>query len=373
MARQKTALAMELKSRIAARGPMTFAEYMEACLYHPQYGYYTRNSGETFGDYYTSADVHSIFARLLARQIEEMWRAAGGPAEFQVVDLGAGGGRLAGEVLSFSESRLPEFYRAIRYTAVESGSRRRATAAKLLAHHRGQAEVSDVFPACIKSGCVVSNEFFDALPVHRVVREHGRLWEIYVDVGDGKLTEVTGELSSREIAAYFSDQGIEFRDGQWAEVNLAARRWIANIAEALERGFVITVDYGHDARELYNELHMRGTLLAYTDHRCSENYYDAPGEADLTAHVNFTDLDSFGAAHGLKTLGRVSQTQFLLALGSGNDFADLYDEVDSEADRVRARLKLKTLIHPEAMGETFSVMMQSKGINAAELTGLKPI
>lgn len=375
MPQQETALAAELKSRIAASGPITFAEYMEACLYHPQYGYYTRASGDRFQDYYTSADVHPIFARLLARQIEELWQAVGRPCEFQVVELGAGGGALAAELLNFSEGQLSEFYLAMRYTAVERSSLRCETAAQSLARHisAGRAEVCELLPARINVGSVISNEFFDALPVHRVVMERGKLREIYIDVRDGGFTGVNGELSSREIAAYFAEQGIELREGQWAEVNLAARRWISRIADAIGIGFVVTVDYGHEARELYNSRHMRGTVLAYSGHRASENFYDAPGETDLTAHVNFTDLELCGAAHGLKTLGRVSQTQFLLALGRGNDFADLYDGGESEAEKVRARLKLKTLIHPEAMGETFSVMIQSKGIDAAEPTGLKSI
>ena len=375
VARRVTPLARELAARIAAAGPITFAECMDACLYDSEHGYYSRASGERFQDYYTSADVHPIFGRLLARQLEEMWRTMDAPAEFQIVELGAGGGRLAAAILNFTRERLPEFYAATRYVTVERSGARRETQLRALGSHvaAGRIELQSELPKQIERGCVISNEFFDALPVHRVVFEGGKLREIFVAARDGELCEVRGEPSSPEIARYFSGRGIALEEGQLAEINLAVREWIAKIAKSLQRGFVLTVDYGHDARELYNERHMLGTLLAYREHRTSESFYDAPGEQDLTAHVNFTDLESCGESAGLRALGCVSQAQFLLALGRANEFADLYDGAMSESDRIRARLKLKTLIHPEAMGETFSVLMQSKGVDAGELTGLRPI
>ena len=143
------------------------------------------------------------------------------------------------------------------------------------------------------------------------------------------------------------------------------------IGRRLERGFVLTIDYGHEASDLFDAHHMAGTVLAYANHRASEDFYAAPGEQDLTAHVNFTALRLWGERAGLATLGLVSQTAFLLALGQGNEFADLYDEGMNETERVRARLQLKTLIFPEGMGERFQVLIQQKGANSANLTGLR--
>jgi SAM-dependent MidA family methyltransferase len=136
---------------------------------------------------------------------------------------------------------------------------------------------------------------------------------------------------------------------------------------------VLTVDYGHAAAELYDECHMRGTLLAYHGHRASEDFYASPGEQDLTAHVNFTALESWGKRVGLETTGCASQTAFLLALGQGNEFADLYDEGQTETERMKARLQLKTLVYPEGMGERFQVLVQRKGLAALPLTGLAGI
>jgi SAM-dependent MidA family methyltransferase len=373
--RPVTPLATKLAARIADVGPITFAEYMEACLYDSEHGYYNRATGERFQDYYTSADVHPIFGRLLTRQLEEMWRATDAPAEFQIVELGAGCGRLAATILDFAREKLPELYAAIRYVTVEISELRRESQRRALEAHfaAGRIKLQPELPERIEHGCVISNEFFDALPVHRVVSVGGKLREVFVTNHDGELREVRREPSSPEIAEYFSGHGIALKEEQQAEVNLAAREWIARIGKSLQRGFVVTIDYGRDALELYNERHMRGTLLAYQEHRASESFYDVPGEQDLTAHVNFSDLETCGEAAGLRALGRVSQAQFLLALGRDNEFSDLYDGAMSEPDRIRARLKLKTLIHPEAMGETFSVLIQSKGVEARAVMGLRPI
>ena len=141
----------------------------------------------------------------------------------------------------------------------------------------------------------------------------------------------------------------------------------------LDRGFVLTIDYGHEASELYNELHMRGTLLVYDNHCAGEDFYAAPGEQDLTAHVNFTAIEQWGRRSGLERVGNVSQAEFLMALGEGNDFADLYEAGQSETERLRARLLLKTLIFPEGMGERFRVLIQQKGVSRTGLTGLAGI
>jgi SAM-dependent MidA family methyltransferase len=384
-----TPLQQELASRIRAQGPMTFADFMRECLYHPEFGYYSRPEAQRFADFYTSVDVHPIFGRLLARQLEEMWQALGCPGEFRVVEAGAGTGRLAAQVLDFAACELPDFYRAVRYVAVEQSAARRAAQTATLGPHlsRGRATVAADLPQTMAVGCILSNELLDALPVHRVVVERGALREVYVGLRAGRgeggtasddssgseLEEHLGPLATPEIEEYFREQGIALRETQQAEAGLDACRWILDAGQRLERGFVMTVDYGHEAAELYNERHMRGTLLAYSQHRVSEEYLQAPGEQDLTAHVNFTALDVWGRRAGLERSGCVSQMAFLIALGRANEFADLYPADASEVERVRARLLLKTLINPEGMGETFQVCIHHKGIETPRLTGLAGI
>jgi SAM-dependent MidA family methyltransferase len=367
--------AQQLAERIRAQGPIPFAEYMRECLYHPQWGYYSRLESRRFADFYTSVDVHPVFGRLLARQLAEMWAVLGRPAEFLAVEAGAGTGRLAAQILDFAAREIAEFYSALRYVAVEQSFARRQQHQDAFGEHirSGHAVSAAELPASIPAGCILSNELLDSFPVHRVISARGALSEVYVGLQGDQLVEITRPLSTPEIGSYFSEQGISLRENQQAEVNLAACRWIADVAQRLGRGFVLTVDYGHEAAELYNERHMRGTLLAYCDHRVSEDFLRAPGEQDLTAHVNFTALDLWGRRAGLEPAGRVSQMAFLVAMGRANEFADLYEPGANEVERLRARLMLKTLLHPEGMGETFQVLIQHKGISDPRLTGLAGI
>lgn len=373
---QQTPLGRELAGRIAANGPITFAEYMDACLYHPEHGYYSSAKRKRFADYYTSVDVHPIFGRLLARQLEQMWRILDCPAQFVVVEAGAGVGRLAKHILDFAASRLPEFYAALHYVAVErSGARRSIYATTLAAHFAaGHAESRAELPANISAGCILSNELFDAMPVHRVAQQGGELREINVGLSGGIFADCASDILSPGIAEYFARQGMQLNEGQYAEANLAACKWVSDAARSLNRGYFLTVDYGYHARELYNPQRMRGTLLAYRNHNVNENYYDAPGEQDLTAHVNFTALELWAKDGGLETLGLVPQSRFLVSLGRANEFADLYDDGQCETDRVRAQVRLSSLIHPEGMGQTFQVFIQQKGIESATpLIGLAPL
>lgn len=367
-----TPLAALLAERIRRCGPITFAEYMRECLYHPLHGYYSQPESRRFADYYTSVDVHPIFGRLLTRQFAEMWQQLGRPSEFQLVEAAAGTGRLAGHVLAFAHQKLPEFFGALRYVAVE-----RSPARCEQLHQRLQpyidsrhCQTSIEMPANVHVGCVFSNELLDALPVHRVLQEQGQLREICVTTDGATFSDLHAPLSTCAISEYFAAQGITLTEAQQAEASLEACDWITEIGRRLERGFVLTIDYGHEAADLFDAHHMAGTVLAYANHRESEEFYATPGQQDLTAHVNFTALRQWGERSGLTTLGLVSQTAFLLALGQGNEFADLYDDGMSEIDRVRARLQLKTLIFPEGMGERFQVLIQQKGPENVKLTGL---
>ena len=370
-----TPLAELLAERIRRYGPLTFADYMRECLYHPVHGYYSKAESTRFADYYTSVDVHPIFGRLLARQFAEMWESLGRPKEFTLVETGAGVGRLAGHILDFSAAKLPDFYGALDYVAVErSALRREQSSIKLKEHAAAGHFLACVeIPSHIREGCLFSNELIDALSVHRVFMDSGALTEIFVGFRDGRFMDILAPVSTCAITEYFAAQDVTLHEGQHAEAGLEACDWITEVGRRLERGYVLTIDYGHRAAELFDQHHMRGTLLAYQNHRVSEDFYAAPGEQDLTAHVNFTALEAWGKRPGLETAGFTSQTAFLLALGQGNEFADLYDEGATETERVRSRLQLKTLIYPEGMGERFQVLVQRKGVGTSQIMGLAGI
>jgi SAM-dependent MidA family methyltransferase len=363
-----------LVERIERHGPLTFAAFMEACLYDPEHGYYIRCVPEkTMGDYFTSPDVGPLFARLLTRQWLEMWQALGMPAGFDLVECGAARGRLAEQTLQAVEEQSQDFSAALRLTLIETSPALRAQAQTLLARFGDRVRVADGLPAGGVVGCIFSNELLDALPVHRVVQHSDGLREIYVGAPQGELREEEGELSTAAIAEYLDRYGASLDEGQQAEVHLAALDWLEGAAAALERGFLVTIDYGYQARELYGPGYQRGTVMAYRDHCAHEDWLVRPGQQDLTAHVNFTALLERGRELGLETLGLIPQNNFLLALGRASACADIEPPGATEKAKLKARLALRQLIHPEGMGETFKVLVQGKSVVGGRLSGLEPL
>ncbi len=370
-----TPLAAILAEQIKSRGRITFAECMDACLYHPEHGYYMKADQSERRDYITSVDVTPVFGRLLARQFHEMWNVLGRPQPFALVEAGAGTGRLAKQVLDCARESLGDFYEAVRYVAVERSAVRRTAQMQNLEEHIASNRFCSCedLPVEIPNGCIFSNELFDAFAVHRVQRANEELREVYVTHAQNEFREELGPLSSIATGEYFDAQGITLREGQMAEVNLAACNWIEEAAHRLDRGFVLTIDYGCEAQQLYDDRHLRGTLMAYDRHRAGEDFYRAPGAQDLTAHVNFTALDLWGARGGLIRTGFTSQTNFLLALARHSNFADLESAGVRENEKMADRSRFKTLIHPEGMGETFKVLIQQKAIDSVTLAGLQPL
>jgi len=357
-------------------GAMAFERYMALCLYHQEYGYYTQGRDRTGvgGDYFTSPDLHPIFARLIARQAAEMWEMLGRPSRFAWVEMGAGGGLFAQDFLAWVRRVLPDFASALDYAAIEPGPRQRARVRARLAGEGLEGTVrllENLEQLAPITGCFFSNELVDAFPVAVLTRAGGHLREVYVAAQGDELCEKLGPIHDPAIAAALARYPNPLEEGCRAEVNLTATQWMRSVAEKLLRGFVITVDYGDLAQYLCTQDRPQGTLLAYRAHWPSQDFFSAPGEFDLTAQVNFSALIEAGKSAGLELTGLITQQKFLLALGETNEFADLYQPGSSELENLKARLKLKRLIHPEGMGNVFKVLVQHRGINSPRLTGLK--
>jgi SAM-dependent MidA family methyltransferase len=363
-----------LLDAIQRSGPITFERYMGLCLYHPEFGYYTQGRRRTgaAGDYFTSPDLHPIFARLVARQAVEMWSLLGRPSPFRWVEMGAGSGLFAQDFLSWVKSARPDFGGALEYLAIEPSPRQGVFLRERLAEKWGEVRLLENLEQLTPvTGCFFSNELVDAFPVAVVTRVGGHLREVYVTAEGGELREKTGRISNPGVAAAVARYAPQLEEGCRVEVNLAATRWMRSLAEKLERGFVISVDYGDLARHLYTADRPQGTLLAYLHHVPLDDVLSAPGQVDLTAHVNFSALIDTGRDAGLELTGFTSQERFLLALGEANQFADLYEPDGTEIKNLQARLRLKRLIHPEGMGNVFKVLIQHRGIESPSLTGLK--
>ncbi len=306
-----------IRRRIARHGPITFAEYMERALYGTG-GYYSRNAVGT--DYYTSPQVHPAFGALLAVQLFQFWRLLDRPHPFYVIEPGAGDGLLARDIRN-AAAHLPErFSNSLHYVACDRHSVSRGVRSPSTG-----TLVADALRLPLRhvTGCIISNELLDALPAHRVRKERGTLRELYVsiqsDVADGyegQFEEVTGDLSTPDLESRLSDLGISLSDGQTAEICLSLDDWAESMAATLDTGFVLTIDYGRSAHDLYDPVYRpHGTLVTYRSHRQTDTPLMDTGRQDITAQVDFTSVQLAGERAGLTTLGNMPQGRFLSRLG----------------------------------------------------------
>ena len=391
-----------IADRIRMTGPISVAEFMRLSLYHPDYGYYARVSRRTgrAGDFFTSVDIGPVFGELLARQFAEMGEiiqsAAGNrrPAECDLVEAGAGSGRLARDVLDALARQHPELYSRVRLHLVEVAPAARAAQTAVLGPHVSRlVSSSDSLPETV-TGVIFANELLDALPTHAVVMREEGLREVFVDLKDSdggvsEFVESEREPSTLELARYLAGAGVHLEPGWRAEINLEAPDWIRRAARSLRRGFLILLDYGHDAAELYSATHSDGTLSTFRRHRSGDRVsaLEDPGEHDITAHVDLSTVAHAAESAGLLTLGRLDQTYFLLGLG----LAEMLDAGRLDAQHVgggpgrtviaapgrsfngtafRRRLALKTLMLPGVLGSTMKVLIFGKDVGRPMLKGL---
>jgi len=364
-----------IADRIRANGPISVAEYMSLALYHPSHGYYARASCRTgrAGDFFTSVDIGPVFGELLARQFAEMQQIVREPEaqsaepgarrptpeahslaesripgpesrSFDLAEAAAGSGRLARDILDAAARHHPELYDTVRLHLIETAPAARTAQIETLGPHASKLVSSSAsLPESI-TGVIFANELLDALPTHAVVMREDGLREIFVDVrneasprtdqsrphtigessvpGPGEhhqveLVEREREPSTRDLGRYLDRAGVRLEPGWRAEINLEASAWIRQAARSLRRGFLMLIDYGHEAADLYSATHSAGTLATFRQHTHGDrgSLLQDPGECDMTAHVDLTTLARTAEAEGLVTLGRLDQTYFLLGLG----------------------------------------------------------
>jgi SAM-dependent MidA family methyltransferase len=341
-------------------GRIPFAQYMELALYHPEWGYYQRDRVKLGreGDFFTNAHVGELYGLVLGRLYAKWIRRFASVGEWAVVEMGAGDGRLAEQVgKGLCDAGIPP--EQIRFHLVEISPFHRQSARERLAAlpvsyciHRRLPEIPPV-----KVAFIYSNELVDAFPVHRIKKDGGLLLESWVSKGeDRKLAEKWIPLGTD--SADLLKLGSDLRDGEMLEVPLAARGWLQEVARWLNEGILVTIDYGASTRVLKQK---KGTLRGYRKHRVIPDILETPGEIDLTCDVNFSLLEEWGESEGLMMVANLTQAEFLLQSGIAGllPAAVPTDPFSPEAKRVRA---IKQLIHPQAMGESFRILIQSKGL-----------
>ena len=359
---------------------ISFAEYMEMALYHPHYGYYAANHGKigAHGDFLTSPHLAVDFGELLAEQFAEMWQVLGQPQPFTLVEIGAGQGLLATDVLSGLQRQHPDCFAALEYVIVEKSAALITEQQQRLKSWQSGVKIEwrslDETPADSIAGCVFSNELIDAFPVHLVTLTDRRLQEIYVTAQPNGFAEVIDQPSTSRLTDYFDLNGIDlfspnYSDGYRTEVNLAALDWLGLVSDRLQRGYILTIDYGYAATRYYNSRRSQGTLQCYYQHSHHNNPYIHVGQQDITAHVDFTALERQGDRCGLKTLGFTQQGLFLMALGLGDRLTALSQSDAKNAQDIQQAIlrrdALHQLMNPMGLGN-FGVLIQSKGLTKQE-------
>ena len=349
-----------IRDTIREKGPISFHDFMEMALYYPDEGYYTSDCERIGkqGDFYTSAYLTTLFGKLIARQMEEMW-ALLGKRPFTIVEYGAGTGLLCCDILEHLRKNKSLYHHLSYYIIEKSAAMRTKQKALLPEKVSWINNINEVAPI---NGCVLSNEVVDNFAVHQVVMDD-ELMEVHIEFEEG-FREVLKPASS-SLKNYFEELGVELPRGFRTEINLEAIQWMQEIGTALGKGFAITIDYGFPSTELYTERRSRGTVVCYHKHQVNFCPYDHIGEQDITTHINFSALQHWGKQNGLEYAGYTSQAYFLLGLGLTQQLA----QMERTADHGTSSLMLHTFLHD--MGRKMKVLVQKKGVNGVILSGLQ--
>ena len=381
-----SAVEQEIRELIQERGRITFARFMQTCLYSPNEGFYSGRRDRISGHFGTSPTMHPVFGALVARQLEQMWNILGNPSVFHVIEVGSGDGVLAQAIVKACVRETPRFAGALHYVCAdyEPGWFESADhSMNLPAGNTNPTSPSrpDTVPRIqrVKTaglrafrnivGCILSNELIDNFPVHRFCIQGGKVKEAYVTLVDGKLAEMLGEPSTPRIEKRLAALGVSLPEGYRGEVNLAMEDWVDQVSASLDRGFVLTIDYGQPAADLYSLQNARGTLVCHYRHGVSDDPYRNLGEQDITCQVDFTSLKLLGARQGLATVGYSTQSRFLANLGFYSFLEAQQPQGRSAARTELSRITMMTLVDGSEYGD-FKVLAQARGIEpGADLLG----
>ena len=371
-------VAREISTLIREQGRITFAQFMQVCLYSPRGGFYAARDQRIDSHFGTSSMSHPVFGVLIARQLEQMWHLLGDPAVFHVIEVASGDGSLAQSILAACQGMAPRFAEALCYVGVDYAPRWRHSAQPRIAWRSGpeewmfsnpervtpaprevQAEGLHAFRRVV--GCILSNELIDNMPVHRFAIQDGRVQEVFVTQVNGELREALDEPSTPRIRERLARLGLKLPEGYRGEINLGLDDWSRQIADTLDKGFVLTIDYGDLAAALYSARNHEGTLACHHEHCVTADPLQDLGAQDITSHVDFTSLIQAGEAHGLTEVGYAPQRDFLAKLGFESFLDALEQQGLSAARTTLSRMAMMSLVDPDQYGD-LKVLAQAKGI-----------
>lgn len=348
---------------IKEKGPIPFSKYMDLCLYHPEYGYYRQKHPPIgkIGDYYTSPCVHKVFGYIIAKHIIEIINDIDNE-KFYIVEAGAGSGYLLRDIGEYFSNRYPEILDKVHIIIIEPNKFYREIQFNSFSRFFKDVIFID-FPHELPEFCGVfySNELFDSMPVEILqTDQNGKIRQIFVDFKDDKFIEVI-DKPDEELIAFLNKWHIKIPENFRTEVSIAMESFYNQVVKKIKKGAVLTIDYGYTRSELFDASHNRGTLMCYYKHTVTENPYIRTGIQDITFHIDFTLLKDIGEKAGMKTLGFIEQSYFLMGTGIIEELEKIKNE---NFDNYQAEvIKIKNLILPGGMGDTFKFFEQCKGIS----------
>ncbi len=363
---EMSTVAEYLVARIKCEGPITFCDWMEAALYHPTLGYYCRSDRKRWGregDYRTSPESSGLFAAAFARHFASLYEEVNRPIDWTIVEIGAGDGCFARDVLQTLKDQFPHVFYATRYLIDEASADSRERASKQIAPFGSRARFETLKNLDrINPGIIFSNELLDSFPVHRLTIKESKLVEFYVTVTpENKFVWVHGALSTPGLSHHLRECGIELAEDQVLEVNLAIDDWFVGLAEKLVAGYLITVDYGAEVNELYDvRLRSRGTLRAYCRHQFVDDVLARPGESDITTTIDWTQVQRLGKRFGFEVMEFSPQDKFLLRAGLLEELARQSKSATGDAEKLRLSAAAREMILPCGMAANFQVMVQKR-------------
>jgi SAM-dependent MidA family methyltransferase len=319
---------------------------MDAALYDEAGGYYKRSDLNRWGkggDYRTSPERSQLFAATFARYFARLYDELNHPSQWTIVEAGGGRGDFAAGVLQTLQQQFPRVFEATRYVSIETN-----------------AELESLPP--LKPGVFFSNELLDAFPVHRLIQTSEGLYEMYVSVENERFVWSQGPLSTPALLEYCSEYALELEDGQIIEINLEIDDWLETVAAKLESGYLISVDYGAESLDLYDiSLRPEGTLRGFSRHGFVDDVLVQPGDYDITANVNWSQVQRTGARLGFTTVEFAQQDRFLLNAGLLDELQREMSLLTSNADKLSLTAGAREMILPGGMGASFQVLVQKRG------------
>jgi SAM-dependent MidA family methyltransferase len=363
--------ARTIAARILADGSISFAEFMQLALYHPEGGYYVQPRVRVgrAGDFFTNVSVGSAFGEILADQCHEAFVALDRPANFTIVEQGAESGQLAADIVRRLIQSSRDDCAHWRYVIVEPLAQNRAWQAETLKHSPIQIEwapsTADLRPF---SGIVLAHELLDAFPCYWLEFKNGTWQELRVTIADNRLVSRADLIKDPRLAAAAWELPLPVTQPYRTEINLAAGTWVMELGTKLNTGLILIVDYGFPRSEYYDPTRTEGTLTGYSRHRRIDSVLDQPGQIDITAHLDFTALAKAAEAAHMKVLGFADQHHFMVGAGKNRLLAIEQAGSPTPGDLAFIRA-FRSLMHPSTMGLAFKYLLLGRAALTAQLSG----